>query len=47
MKLRDEGYDPAAVQKKINELYVIANRVKADIGKEMDYINAILWIARS
>ena len=47
MKLRDEGYDPAAVQKKINELYVIANRVKADIGKEMDYINGILWIARS
>ena len=37
----------ANIQKKINELYVIANRVKADIGKEMDYINAILWIARS
>ena len=47
MKLREAGYDPAAVQRKINQLYSIAGKVKQDIGSEMDYINAILWIARS
>lgn len=47
MKLREEGYDPTAVQKKINQLYSIAGKVKQDIGNEMNYINAILWIARS
>ena len=47
LKLREEGYDPNAVQKKINELYVTASKVKADIGNNMDYINSILWIVRS
>ena len=47
LKLREEVYDPTEVQKKINELYVVANKVRADIGNNMDYINAILWIARS
>lgn len=47
MKLREAGYDPTAVQRKINQLYSIAGKVKQDIGNEMDYINAILWIARS
>ena len=47
MKLREAGYDPTAVQWKINQLYSIAGKVKQDIGSEMDYINAILWIARS
>ena len=47
MKLREAGYDPTAVQRKINRLYSIAGKVKQDIGNEMDYINAILWIARS
>jgi len=45
--LREAGYDPTAVQKKINELYVTASKVKADIGDNMDYINSILWIVRS
>lgn len=45
--LRQAGYDPASVQSKINELYLVASKVKQDIGKNMDYINAILWIARS
>ena len=47
MKLREAGYDPTVVQRKINQLYSIAGKVKQDIGSEMDYINAILWIARS
>lgn len=47
MKLREAGYDPTAVQRKINQLYSIAGKVKQDIGNEMNYINAILWIARS
>ena len=47
LKLREAGYNPTAVQKKINELYVVANKVKSDIGSNMDYINSILWIARS
>lgn len=46
-KLREEGYDPDAVQKKINQLYGIAGKLKEDIGNEMDYINSILWIMRS
>lgn len=45
--LRQAGYDPASVQSKINELYLVASKVKQDIGRNMDYINAILWIARS
>ena len=46
-RLREAGYDPDSVQKKINQLYGIANKVKRDIGNEMPYLNAILWIARS
>ena len=47
IKLREEGYDPTSVQKQINRLYTIAGKVKQDIGNEMDYLNAILWIVRS
>lgn len=45
--LRDAGYDPDSVQRKVNELYGIAAKVKRDISAEMPYINSILWIARS
>lgn len=47
VKLREAGYDPAAVQTKINQLYLIAGKVKNDIGDNMSYLNSILWIARS
>lgn len=47
VKLREAGYDPDSVQKKINQLYLIAGKVKKDIGNDMSYLNSILWIARS
>ena len=47
VKLREAGYDPAAVQTKINQLYAVAGKVRNDIGDNMSYINSILWIARS
>ena len=46
-KLREAGYDYDSVQSKINQLYGIAGKVRDDIGKEMPYLNSILWIARS
>lgn len=45
--LRELGYDPTSVQKKINQIYVVAGKVRSDIGNEMPYLNSILWIARS
>lgn len=45
--LREAGYDPDSVQRKINELYAVAAKVKRDIGTDMPYINSILWIVRS
>lgn len=45
--LREAGYDPNNVQKKVNHLYSIAGKVKKDIGSDLDYINSILWIVRS
>lgn len=45
--LREAGYDPDHVQKKVNQLYSIAGKVKKDIGNDIDYINSILWIVRS
>ena len=47
IRLRELGYDPTSVQKKINQLYVIGGKVKQDIGNEMSYLNSILWIVRS
>lgn len=46
-KLRDAGYDPDDVQRKINALYATGAKVKHDIGADMSYLNAILWIVRS
>ena len=46
-KLRQEGIDPDSCQSTINRLYSIASKVKADIGKDMDYLNCLLWIIRS
>lgn len=45
--LKKEGYDPDSVQETINRLYGIAGNVKKDIGKDMSYLNSILWIVRS
>lgn len=45
--LRAAGYNYDSVQSKINQLYGIAPQVKKDIGKEMSYLNSILWIVRS
>lgn len=47
LKLREAGFDPDAVQKKVNQLYVTAGKVKNAIGDDMSYLNSILWIARS
>ena len=47
MNLREAGYDHDSVQKKINQVYLIASNVKKDIGNEMPYLNSILWIARA
>ena len=47
MNLREAGYDPDSVQKKINQIYLIAGNVKKDIGNDMSYLNSILWIVRS
>ncbi len=45
--LRQAGYDPASVQSAVNRIYGVAHKVKQDIGKDMEYINSILWIVRS
>ena len=45
--LRENGYDPIAVQRKINQLYIEASKAKADIGSDMPYLDCILWIMRS
>lgn len=46
-KLRAAGYDPESVQKKINQLYETGAKLKRDIGNDMPYLNALLWIVRS
>ena len=46
-RLRAAGYDPESVQKKINQLYETSAKLKQDIGNDMPYINALLWIVRS
>ena len=45
--LKAAGYNPDSVQDKINQLYRVCAKVKADIGNNMAYLNAILWIVRS
>ena len=45
--IRKEGYDPDSVQDTINRLYSVGTNVKRDIGKDMSYLNSILWIVRS
>ena len=40
------GYDPDSVQKKINELYVVAAKVKPIVADNMDYLNSIIKIVR-
>jgi lysozyme len=45
--LREAGYDPSAVQRKINQLYSVAAKTKTTIGSDMPYIDCLLWIMRS
>ena len=47
LRLKELGYDPDSVQKKINQLYNIAGKLKKEIGSQMDYLNSILWILKS
>lgn len=46
-KLLAAGYDPDSVQKKINELYYAAIKIKPLVKNCMDYLNSIIWIVRS
>lgn len=43
-KLRADGYDPEAVQKKINELYAIAQSCKKYTDSNADYLSSIAEI---
>lgn len=45
-KLKEAGYDPDSVQKKINELYVIAAKCRPIVGDDMGYILSIVKIMR-
>ncbi len=44
--LRSFGYDPEAIQRKINELYTVAAKVKPLAAGNMDYLNSIVKIVR-
>lgn len=46
-KLTAAGYDAQAVQNKINELYVLANKIKPKVKGNMEYLNSIVKILRS
>ena len=47
-RLKADGYDPESVQKKINELYAIAAKIKPMLkGGYMAYFNSIVKIVRS
>lgn len=41
------GYDAQSVQNKINELYIIADKIKPKINGNLDYLNSIVKIVRS
>ncbi len=45
-RLRAIGYDPHAAQKKINELYAVADKVRPLVASNMDYLNSIMKILR-
>lgn len=45
-KLRAAGYDPNSVQRKINELYGIATRVRPLVAGNVEYLNTIDKIVR-
>ena len=42
--LRADGYDPEAVQAKVNQLYGVAAKVRPLIRDEMEYVNSIMFI---
>lgn len=44
--LRSFGYDPEAIQRKINELYAVSAKVKPLAAGNMDYLNSIVKIVR-
>ena len=45
-KLKAAGYDPDSVQRKVNELYGIAQSCHKYIKGNMNYLNAIEWILK-
>lgn len=45
-KLTAAGYNAEAVQKKINELYAVAAKVRPLVQNNMDYLNSIIKIVR-
>lgn len=47
LSVRQAGYDPDAVQRKINRLYLIGGRVREAIGDEMEFLNPIIKIVRT
>lgn len=44
--LRQAGYDPYDVQRKLDELYGVADKVRPLVASNMDYINSIMKIVR-
>ena len=45
-ELTNAGYDAESVQRKINELYAIAQKCRPIVGNDMDYILSIVKIMR-
>lgn len=41
------GYDAQAVQNKINELYILADKIKPRLKGNMEYLNSVVKIVRS
>lgn len=46
-KLCESGYDPESVQKKINELYSISNKVYPIVSSNLSYLNSIMKIVKA
>ena len=45
-KLLEDGYDPEAIQQKINELYLIARRIYPEVKGNIPYLNSIMKIVK-
>lgn len=44
--LKTDGYDPESVQKKINELYAVAEKCKPIVGGNKAYLNSIVKLIK-